>query len=398
MQGSPDALIVKLTLWLTSTVLIMTGLTISPSLPGMQDYFAEVENSEFLVRFALTVSALLIVIGSPIAGQIVDRFGRKPLLVASVLVYGLAGGSGLVINSLFTLIGARAILGLAAAGVATSVTTLIADYYDEKARSRVMGLQSAFIGVGGFIFSSLGGVLADMNWRFPFAIYLSPLLLLPLIIGVLSEPNSHEMPSVANCQQQDPLPKLTIPWQLLGLVYAIEFLHLLTFYITPTQLPFYLKTEFNLPSNRSGFAVATLTLSQAVVSLAYAKIRGQLSHLQITGLAFTLAGLGYGAIALAGTYSVIVLGAMISGFGFGLLMPNAKVWLSAAVPEAIRGRSLGGLNTFFFLGEFASPVVVQPLVTALGIGNGYGVISSSLLFLGAIGLTVGSWRVVSQEN
>ncbi|MFB6277377.1 MAG: MFS transporter [Halothece sp.] len=398
MQGSPDALIVKLTLWLTSTVLIMTGLTISPSLPGMQDYFAEVENSEFLVRFALTVSALLIVIGSPIAGQIVDRFGRKPLLVASVLVYGLAGGSGLVINSLFTLIGARAILGLAAAGVATSVTTLIADYYDEKARSRVMGLQSAFIGVGGFIFSSLGGVLADMNWRFPFAIYLSPLLLLPLIIGVLSEPNSHEMPSVANRQQQDPLPKLTIPWQLLGLVYAIEFLHLLTFYITPTQLPFYLKTEFNLPSNRSGFAVAALTLSQAVVSLAYAKIRGQLSHLQITGLAFTLAGLGYGAIALAGTYSVIVLGAMISGFGFGLLMPNAKVWLSAAVPEAIRGRSLGGLNTFFFLGEFASPVVVQPLVTALGIGNGYGVISSSLLFLGAIGLTVGSWRVVSQEN
>lgn len=398
MQGSPDALIVKLTLWLTSTVLIMTGLTISPSLPGMQDYFAEVENSEFLVRFALTVSALLIVIGSPIAGQIVDRFGRKPLLVASVLVYGLAGGSGLVINSLFTLIGARAILGLAAAGVATSVTTLIADYYDEKARSRVMGLQSAFIGVGGFIFSSLGGVLADMNWRFPFAIYLSPLLLLPLIIGVLSEPNSHEMPSVANRQQQDPLPKLTIPWQLLGLVYAIEFLHLLTFYITPTQLPFYLKTEFNLPSNRSGFAVAALTLSQAVVSLAYAKIRGQLSHLQITGLAFTLAGLGYGAIALAGTYSVIVFGAMISGFGFGLLMPNAKVWLSAAVPEAIRGRSLGGLNTFFFLGEFASPVVVQPLVTALGIGNGYGVISSSLLFLGAIGLTVGSWRVVSQEN
>lgn len=398
MQGSPDALIVKLTLWLTSTVLIMTGLTISPSLPGMQDYFAEVENSEFLVRFALTVSALLIVIGSPIAGQIVDRFGRKPLLVASVLVYGLAGGSGLAINSLFILIGARAILGLAAAGVATSVTTLIADYYDEKARSRVMGLQSAFIGVGGFIFSSLGGVLADMNWRFPFAIYLSPLLLLPLIIGVLSEPNSHEMPSVANCQQQDPLPKLTIPWQLLGLVYAIEFLHLLTFYITPTQLPFYLKTEFNLPSNRSGFAVAALTLSQAVVSLAYAKIRGQLSHLQITGLAFTLAGLGYGAIALAGTYSVIVLGAMISGFGFGLLMPNAKVWLSAAVPEAIRGRSLGGLNTFFFLGEFASPVVVQPLVTALGIGNGYGVISSSLLFLGAIGLTVGSWRVVSQEN
>lgn len=62
MGRSPDSLLVKLTLWLTSTVLIMTGLTISPSLPGMQDYFSDVENSDFWVRFALTVSALLIVI------------------------------------------------------------------------------------------------------------------------------------------------------------------------------------------------------------------------------------------------------------------------------------------------------------------------------------------------
>jgi len=81
---------------------------------------------------------------------------------------------------------------------------------------------------------------------------------------------------------------------------------------------------------------------------------------------------------------------MFSGFGFGLLMPNAKVWISEKVPEAIRGRSLGGLNTFFFLGEFASPVVVQPLVSAVGIGQGYAVISSSLLVLGAIALITGS--------
>jgi len=84
MKPSPESLAVKLTVGLTSTV--MTGLTIS---------------------------ALLIVIGSPIAGQIVDQLGRKPLLVVSVSVYGCAGGSG-----------------LAAGGVATSVTTLIADYRD----------------------------------------------------------------------------------------------------------------------------------------------------------------------------------------------------------------------------------------------------------------------------
>lgn len=392
MKPSPESLAVKLTLWLTSTILIMTGLTISPSLPGMQDYFSEVENSEFWVRLALTVSALLIVIGSPIAGQIVDQLGRKPLLVVSVLVYGCAGGSGLVVDSLWSLIVARAILGLAAGGVATSVTTLIADYYDPSARSRIMGIQSAFIGAGGFIFSSVGGVLANLDWRYPFAIYLSPLLLLPFILFALSEPQREKTASVEESQQQSPL---QIPWRLLGLIYGIEFLHLLTFYITPTQLPFYLKTNFNLPSSGSGFAVATLTLSQAVVSLSYAKIRGKLSYLQIVSLAFLLAALGYGTISIALSYRLIVIGAMMSGLGFGLLMPNAKVWIAEKVPETIRGRSLGGLNTFFFLGEFASPVVVQPLVGAVGIGNGYGVISASLLVLSVIAL---SSTFISQKS
>jgi len=383
MERSPDSVGVKLTLWLTSTVLMMTGLTISPSLPGMEDYFSDVDNSEFLVRLALTISALLIVIGSPITGQIVDQFGRKPLLVVSVIIYGLAGGAGLVVDSIWHLIIARAILGFAAGGVATSVTTLIADYYDPTIRSRIMGIQSAFIGAGGFIFSSVGGILATVDWRYPFAIYLSPLLLLPLILFVLYEPLREKTAAVDGSQQQF---QIQIPWRLLGLVYIIEFLHLLTFYITPTQLPFYLKTNFSLPSSGSGFAVATLTLSQAVVSLAYAKIRGKLGYLPIVGLAFILAGLGYGIISFAPNYSLIVLGAMISGFGFGLLMPNAKVWISEKVPAQIRGRSLGGLNTFFFLGEFASPVVVQPLVNAVGIGQGYAVISSSLLLLGAIAL------------
>lgn len=385
MIRSRNSLLVKLTLWLTSTVLIMTGLTISPSLPGMQDYFSEVENSDFWVRFSLTISALLIVIGSPIAGQIVDRLGRKPLLVVSVLVYGLAGGAGLIVDSLFNLIIARGILGLAAAGIATSVTTLIADYYDET-RSRIMGIQSGFIGVGGFIFSSVGGLLANLNWRYPFAIYLSPLLLLPLIIWVLFEPQRDDSSS----EVVEDSSGGKIPWKLLGVLYVMEFLHLLTFYITPTQLPFYLKTAFNLPSSGSGFAVATLTLSQAVVSFSYGGIKSKLNHVQVAGSAFVLAGLGYGTIAIAPSYLIIVFGAMISGLGFGLLMPNARVWLSSTVSEQIRGRSLGGLNTFFFLGEFASPVVIQPLVSAIGIGGGYAAISSFLFLLGAIGLITGS--------
>ena len=156
-MNKADSLPIKATLLLTSTLTVMSGATIAPSLPAMQEYFADVPNSALLVRLVLTIPALFIAIGGLFAGQLVDRLGRKPLLVGSTLVYGLAGASGLVLNSLGTILVGRALLGLSVAGIMTGVTTLIADYYTGQSRANFMGLQAAFMGLGGVVFLSVGG-------------------------------------------------------------------------------------------------------------------------------------------------------------------------------------------------------------------------------------------------
>lgn len=120
---------IKATLLFTSTLTVMSGATIAPSLPAMQNYFADVANSALLVCLVLTIPALFIAMEGLFAGQLVDRLGRKPLLISSTLIYGLAGASGFVLNSLVTILAGRALLGLAVAGIMTGVTTLIADYY-----------------------------------------------------------------------------------------------------------------------------------------------------------------------------------------------------------------------------------------------------------------------------
>jgi MFS family permease len=127
----------KVTLLLASTLTVMAGATIcrrqcyaiAPSLPQMQKHFEGVENVELLVRLVLTVPALFIAIASSAIGIIVDRFGRKPVLIFSAAVYGLVGSSGFFSNSLLTIILGRAFLGFAVAGIMVSATTLIADYY-----------------------------------------------------------------------------------------------------------------------------------------------------------------------------------------------------------------------------------------------------------------------------
>jgi hypothetical protein len=70
--------------------------------------------------------------------------------------------------------------------------------------------------------------------------------------------------------------------------------------------------------------------------------------------------------------------------GLGLLMPNLNLWVSSEVPDLIRGRVLGGLTTFFFLGQFLSPIATQPISKQLSLSFTYGLAGRLLLLLGLL--------------
>ncbi len=369
---------IKATLLLTSTLTVMSGATIAPSLPGMQEYFANVENSALLVRLVLTIPALFIAIGGLFAGQLVDRIGRKPLLIASTLFYGLAGGSGFILNSLGTILIGRALLGLAVAGVMTGVTTLIADYYTGQKRANFMGLQAAFMGLGGVIFLSVGGFIADFNWRFPFLIYFSAWGILGAITLTLYEPNREVNNQIKDSSQTD---QPSMPIAALAMIYGISLFYMVAFYLIPVQLPFYLQSLNNESASASGLAIAASTLASAISSFRYGFVKKRLGFVSIVVLAFGIAAVGYFIIGMASSYQLVLVGLIIAGFGFGLLMPNLNVWLSSIIPNSLRGRALGGLTTFFFLGQFLSPLVSQPITNFLGLDKTYSFAGVALLLV-----------------
>lgn len=387
-KPNPNSLLLKVTLLVTSTLTVMSGATIAPSLPAMQTYFSGVENAIFWVKLILTVPALFIVIGAPIAGVIIDRLGRKPLLIVSVILYGLAGSSGFVLNSLTGLLIGRALLGLAVAGVMTSVTTLIADYYPGQARANFMGLQAAFMGFGGVLFLSGGGFLADLNWRLPFLIYLFAFVILPFIVLSLFEPSRTviKTPTLVDGRQVSAVP---LPLKLLTLIYGVACLMQVIFYLIPVQLPFYLKSLTNATASQSGLAIAFSTLFSAFASMMYGRVKARLSFVNIVSLSFGLTALGYGIIGVAGSYEQVLIGLSVGGLGLGLLMPNLMVWLSAETTDAIRGRALGGLTTFLFLGQFLSPIVSQPVSQQVGLGMTYTLAGGLLLLLALVFVGMG---------
>jgi len=360
----------------------MSGATIAPSLPAMRAYFSEVENVDYWVRLVLTVPALFIVIGAPVAGLVIDRLGRKPLLVAATLLYGLAGSSGFVLSSLGSILVGRAFLGLAVAGVMTSATTLIADYYVGQARASFMGLQAAFMGLGGVIFLTAGGFLADLNWRVPFLIYLTAWVILPFIVLQLYEPSRSLARTLT--PEAEGLTATQMPIALLGLIYGVALLMQIIFYLIPVQLPFYLANLSNASATQSGLAIAFATLFSAFASMLYGRVKARIGFLPIVALTFGLIGIGYIIIGLVDSYEQVLVGLAVGGLGLGLLMPNLTVWLSAEVPDASRGRALGGLTTFFFLGQFLSPLASQPVSQQVGLENTYSLAGALLLLLALV--------------
>ena len=385
---SSDTFLVKATLLLVSTLTVMAGATIAPALPAMRQHFAEVANADYWVRLILTAPALFIAIGAPIAGTIIDRFGRKGLLGAAVFLYGLAGSSGFLLNEIGLMLLGRVLLGLSVAGIMTTATTLIADYYGGAARAQFLGLQAAFMGFGGVIFLTLGGYLADLNWRLPFLIYLLAWLILPLILLVLSEPSTNSA-----AQSSEAVVSESVPWLLLLTTYSIALVTQIVFYMIPVQIPFYLQQLTNANAAQSGLAIACATLATSISALSYQRLKARFTFLNIYAIAFLLMGLGYLVIGFGRTYEIVLIGLAIGGLGVGLLMPNMTVCLTSSTPAVLRGRILGGLTTSFFLGQFASPFASQPLSQWVGLSATYGLAGGLMLLLTLIALGVMSrWK------
>lgn len=380
---SPDTFLVKATLLLVSTLTVMAGATIAPSLPAMRQHFSAVPNADYWVRLVLTAPALFIAIGAPIAGIAIDRFGRKGLLGLSVFLYGFAGSSGFLLDQIGLILLGRMLLGFSVAGIMTTATTLIADYYIGAARAQFLGLQAAFMGFGGMIFLTLGGYLADRNWRQPFLIYLMAWLILPFILLVLPEPDRNK----DAVQQTGAIASEAIPRTLLLTTYGIALLTQIVFYMIPVQIPFYLQQLMGANASQSGLAIALATLATSISALSYQRLKARFTFTNIYAIAFGLMGIGYLAISVARTYEMVLIGLAIAGLGVGLLMPNMNVCLTSSTPAVLRGRILGGLTTSFFLGQFISPFASQPLSQWAGLGTTYGLAGGLMLAMTVI--TVG---------
>jgi MFS family permease len=383
-----------MTLLLGSTLTVMSGATISPALPAMRDAFTETPGADFLVKLLLTVPAVCIAAAAPLTGYLMDRWRRKPVLMAGLVLYAVAGTSGFWLASLESILVGRALLGVAVAAIMTGCTTLIGDYFEGRRLNVFMGRQAAFMGYGGVVFLLLGGMLADVGWRFPFLVYLGSLLLIPGALLALVEPPRGSRPApaaaaglaeftaaggapAATGEAVDPhrMP----PVSLIAIIYALAFLIMVIFYMIPVHIPFLIQSIEPVSNTAVGVAIAGMNLFAASASTQYHRLRARLDFTSILVASALVVAVGFAFIARGDSYAIVFAGLAVAGAGWGVLLPNLNVWLVSLVGGERRGRVVGGLTACLFLGQFFTPILTGPVTQALGIAGGFGAAGAVLL-------------------
>ncbi|QIS04926.1 MFS transporter [Nocardia brasiliensis] len=344
---------------------VMAPAVIAPSLPAMREVFAGVAGADVLVRLVLTITSLAIGLTAPLAGMIADRIGRKPLLVTSLALFAVAGVAGFFVDSIGVLLVTRALVGVAVGGIMTAVSATITDWFEGPKRAAFLGLQQAFASIGGVMFLPLAGLLAASNWQAPFWIYAVSLAILPFALFTLREQRRDQASGVVDAGPS----RSNILRPIAGL-YLLAFLVTLAFYMAPTQLPFLL-AELGTGPAVVGMVIAATTLSSVLGALAFSPVRVRWAPSTVTAVSVALLGFGWVLVGTAGAVAQVVAGLLVGGFGVGLAVPNLNLRLSDLAPAATRGRILSGLVTGIFLGQFVSPLIVQPLIRATGIGGAF---------------------------
>jgi DHA1 family tetracycline resistance protein-like MFS transporter len=378
-----------LTLFLIVFIDLLGFSLILPLLPFYAETFGA---TPFQIGLLVASYAAAQLVGAPLLGRLSDRFGRRPVLLISLmgtfvgfLILGFA-------NSLWMLYASRLLDGFTGGNISVA-QAYITDVTDEKDRAKGLGLLGAAFGVGFIIGPAIGGVLSVYGFAVP-AFVAAGLSLISMLGVVFFLPESLTAEAraslVKKTKQEVSLRNFwaAITRPRVGPLLNIRFFYGLAFATFQTIFPLYAQYKLGLDARNTGFVLTYVGILVVFVQgFLVGWLAARFNEYRLIFLASGLMTVVLFAWALVPNLIALLIVLAPLAVAAGILNTLLNSALSKAVyPEEVGG-TLGLSASLESLTRVISPTAGGILIGSLGTWAP-GVVGG-LIMLGTVGY---AWR------
>ena len=355
-----------------------------PSLPGMTDYFNTTYSVMNLsISMYLAVTALLQIFIGPVS----DKVGRRPVVLFSFFIFGIATIGCLLSKSIELFLFFRMLQAVIVTGMVLSRAIVRDTVSNEKAASMI-GYVTMGMAIVPMFAPAIGGFLNDLfGWKANF----SMLLLIGIIIMTfayfdLGETNRNISRSIS--EQINEYPELFGSKRFWAYCFTTVFASG-SFFAYIGGAPFVSTNSFNLSSTEFGIYFGLTTLgyvSGSFISGKYSEKLG-IQFMLLCGSWITVVGLLAGLVifVIGFKHPVVFFGSMIwAGIGNGMVLPNANAGLLSVRPSL--AGSASGIGGAIMLGFGAFFAYIAGLIST--IESGVYPLISLMVFISILGVVV----------
>lgn len=350
--------------------------------PVLPIFIKKLNASSFDLGLLIATFSLMQFLFSPFIGKMSDRYGRKPILLASIIVTALACfilGSA---TSLLQLYVGTVLQGVANAGVLPAALAYVADVTSGHNRSKFVSRITGTFALGFMIGPAIGGFLGAETISLPY--YISGFLgfLNALMIGIFLHESNHKRDTKLAIKEGliNIKPLFKVLKGELGVIFMVLFAW--AFYIGNFNLatPFFTIEKFNFGPHDLGLFFSSVGFISAVTQwFILPRIESKIGDLRVILIGMILLFSGQFLVPFSSSVPLFYGFFVITVLGSSLVRPSVSSYLSKKTKEG-QGATMGLATSFESLARVISPLLLGFFMSEYGVSAPF-IVTSGIVFL-----------------